>query len=64
MDVRDHLKPKQVVDLVAQRVRKRIAGLEWIRMSEYTIAVHELRIVLDLLQRASQYIERGEGKLR
>ncbi|MGC9292990.1 MAG: hypothetical protein ACP5EP_09765 [Acidobacteriaceae bacterium] len=32
---------------------------------KYTIAVHELRIVLDLLlQRASQYIERGEGKHR
>ena len=62
MDIRDHLPPKQVVDLLAQRVRKRIRVLEEIRLSEYSIAVHELRVVLDLLQRASAYIERGEGK--
>ena len=61
MDLRDHLKPKLVVDLVAQRVRKRIAALEGTRMCEYSI-VDELRIVLDLLDLASNYIERGEGK--
>jgi hypothetical protein len=33
-------------------------------MCESSIAVHELRIVLDLLQRASNSIERGEGKER
>ena len=64
MDLRDHLKPKLVVDLVAQRVGKRIAALEGTRMSEYSIAVDELRIVLDLLERASNSIERGEGKER
>ena len=64
MDLRDHLKPKLVVDLVAQRVGKRIAALEGTRMCEYSIAMHELRIVLDLLERASNYIERGEGKER
>lgn len=64
MDIRDHLPPKQVVDLLAQRVRKRIRVLEEIRLSEYGIAVHELRVLLDLLQRAAIYIERGEGKPR
>ncbi len=62
MDIRDHLPPKQVVDLLAARVRKRIRVLEEIRLSEYSIAVHELRVMLDLLQRAAAYIERGEGK--
>jgi len=62
MDIRDHLPPKQVVDLLASRVQKRIRVLEEIRLSEYSIAVHELRVQLDLLQRASAYIERGEGK--
>jgi hypothetical protein len=33
-------------------------------MCEYSIAVDELRIVLDLLERASNSIERGEGKER
>jgi hypothetical protein len=62
MDVRDHLTPKQVVDLLAQRLRKRITALEGVRLTEYSIALYELKIVLDLLQRASIYIERGEGK--
>jgi hypothetical protein len=62
VDIRDHLKPKAVVDLLAQRVRGRIASLEGTRLTEYTIAVYELRVMLDLLQRASNYIERGEGK--
>ena len=64
MDIRDHLKPKQVVDLLAQRVRRRVGALEGTRLTEYTIAVYELRIVLDLLQRASLYIENHEGKIR
>lgn len=62
MDVRDHLPPKQVLDLLASRVRKRIRVLEEIRLSEYGIAVHELRVMLDLLQRAAAYVERSEGK--
>jgi hypothetical protein len=62
MNLRDHLKPKLVVDPVAQRVGKRIAALEGTRMYEYSIAVHELRIVPDLLERASNYDVRGEGK--
>ncbi len=62
MDVREHLRPKQVVDLLAQRVRKRINVLEGVRLTEYTIALYELRLVLDLLQRGAKYIEDHEGK--
>ena len=45
-----------------QRVQKLISVLEGVRLSEYAIALHELRVMLDLLQRAANYIERGEGK--
>lgn len=62
MDIREHLRPKQVVDLLAQRVRKRIDVLEGVRLTEYTIALYELRLMLDLLQRASRYIEDHEGR--
>jgi hypothetical protein len=62
MDVRHQLNPKQVLDVLARQVRKRIGALEGVRLSEYTIALYELRVVLDLLQRAAKYIERGEGK--
>jgi hypothetical protein len=36
--------------------------MEGVRMAEYEIALHELRVMLDLLKLASSYIERGEGK--
>lgn len=35
---------------------------EEIRLCEYGIAVHEMRVLLGLIQRAAAYIERGEGK--
>jgi hypothetical protein len=38
-------------------VRKRIAALEGVRLPEYAIVIHELRIVEDLLARAEHYIE-------
>ena len=60
MDIRQQLKPKQVIDLIAQRVRKRVTALEGVQLSEYSIALYELNIVLDLLKRASSYVERGE----
>jgi hypothetical protein len=61
MDLRRQLKPKEVVDLIIQRTRKRITALEGVRMVEYEIALHELRLV-DLLKRASSYLERGEQR--
>jgi hypothetical protein len=43
-------------------VRKRIAALEGVRLPEYAIVIHELRIVEDLLARAEAYIESQVGK--
>jgi hypothetical protein len=54
--------PKEVVDLIVQRTRKRIVALEGVRLSEYQTALHELREILDLLERASSYFERGQRK--
>ena len=62
MRLNDHLAPKQVVDLLADRVRRRISILEGTRLPEYLIVLHELRLVHDLLLRASKYIERGKDK--
>lgn len=62
MDIREHLQPKRVVDLMAQRVRKRLGEIEKARLKEYSIAAAELRLVLDLLQRGSKYIETHDGK--
>ena len=62
VDIREQLPPKRVLELMAQRVSKRIDVLEAVRLSSYTIAVYELRVVLDLLHRGAAYIERGEGR--
>jgi hypothetical protein len=39
MNIRRQLKPKVVVDLIAQRTRKRIAALEDVMVAEYHIAL-------------------------
>jgi hypothetical protein len=51
------LTPCQAVAAVRARVRKRITALEGVRLPEYAIVIHELRIVEDLLARAEHYIE-------
>jgi hypothetical protein len=56
------LTPCQAVAAVRSRVRKRIAALENVRLPEYMIVIHELRIVEDLLARAEAYIKSQAGK--
>jgi len=61
MDIRDHLPPKQVMNILIGQVHRRIDALKSIQLKEYAIALHELDVVHDLLTRARNYIERGEG---
>jgi hypothetical protein len=49
--------PSHAVAAASSRVRKRIAALEGVRLPEYALVIHELRIVEDLLARAEQYTE-------
>jgi hypothetical protein len=50
------------LDLLARRTQKRIAALERVGLREYEIALYELRGMLDLLERAANYIKRGEDR--
>jgi hypothetical protein len=50
------LPPGKVINLVAARVQKRIASLNAVRLDGIDSTVHELQLVLDLLQRAERYI--------
>jgi hypothetical protein len=46
----------RVVELIAARVRKRIACLEAVGLPGFAAVIHELKVVLDLLERGARYI--------
>jgi hypothetical protein len=52
--------PLRVVELIAARARKRIACLEAAGLPGLRAVIHELRVVLDLLERGAKYIARSQ----
>jgi hypothetical protein len=46
------------------RVRRWIAALEGMNMAKYRVAVHELKVHLDLLERARRYIVNVSSKIK
>jgi hypothetical protein len=58
------LTPEQCFDRIIIRLRKRIATLDGMNMTEYRVATSELRNVVDLLTRARNYIADVSNKLQ
>ncbi len=50
------LSPVQVLQRLESRLQRRVAALEGVKLDGYNIAIAELRIALDLLQRAQRYL--------
>jgi hypothetical protein len=62
----EFLKPEQCVDIVIARARARIRALEDGKLAAYKRSIHELKVVLDLLERPRNYMvnvssKRSEG---
>jgi hypothetical protein len=51
------LSPVEVLERLQLRLQRRVAALEGVKLDGYAIAIAELRIALDLLQRAQRYLE-------
>jgi hypothetical protein len=52
----EQLPPTRVLELIAIRVRKRIVALERVGTDGYGMVIHELRVILDLLERGARYL--------
>jgi len=64
MERREQLAPKRCIELIAARVRQRIDVLIAVRLPAFDGTISELRVVLDLLERAIRYIEAGEASTK
>ncbi len=54
---RPKLTPTQVLARLQTRLRKRIAALERVGVDGYGMVIAELRVELDYLKRAQEYLE-------
>lgn len=63
MPALEFLRPEQCLDLIIGRVRKRIQVLRDTKIDGYEMVIHELGVVLDLLERARAYIVNVSSKI-
>lgn len=57
------LTAEQAVDRVVRHLRKRIQAIEGVRLEGNAPAIHELKNILDLLERCRNYIREVSSKL-
>ena len=50
------LTPEQCIERLMKRVRDRVVALEGVNLTEYRVAIAELKNVLDSMTRARDYI--------
>lgn len=55
--MQERLSAPEVLRRIAIRVRKRIDALERVRLPGFDPVIHELKVVLDLLERGTRYLE-------
>ena len=61
MAARAKLTPIEVLERLQLRLEKRMEALQRVKLAGFEIVVAELEIELDLLRRATRYLEEYEG---